>query len=178
MSQNIGLQPEGRNADKRMMRSLILRRLGTLPVLFTLAGFCGATLLRFAPGFDADERELDMRLSAESLARIRESHAGDRNLISYYARFLTGALSGDLGVSRNLDRPVTELLRERLPVTVRLVAYGILAAWSAGLALALAAMLRPGGAVFDLLGTLSSSILLSRPGALFVMLFLYWLGAL
>ena len=178
MSQNIGLQPEGRNADKRMMRSLILRRLCTLPVLFALAGFCGATLLRFAPGFDADERELDTRLSAESLARIRESHTADRNLITYYARFLTGALSGDLGVSRNLDRPVTELLRERLPVTIRLVAYGILAAWIAGLGCALAAMLRPGGVVFDLLGTVSSSILLSLPAALFGILFLYWRGPL
>jgi ABC-type dipeptide/oligopeptide/nickel transport system permease component len=84
-----------------MMRSFILRRLSTLPLLFALAGFCGATLLRFAPGFDVDERELDTRLSADSLARIRESHAADRNLFAYYARFLTGALSGDLGVSRN-----------------------------------------------------------------------------
>src|SRR5215472_13589027 len=121
------------------MLSLALRRFCALPLLFVLAGFCGATLLRFAPGFEADERALDTRRSAAGLAQIRESHAGERNILAYYGRFLAGALAGDLGVSRSLARPVTELMRERFPVTARLVGYGVLWAWVAGLGIALAA---------------------------------------
>src|SRR4030081_326737 len=99
------------------MRSLVIRRICMLPVLFALAGFCGATLLRLAPGFDVDERELDPRVSAASVAHLREARAQDRNILRYYARFLAGAIFGDLGVSRSLDRPVAELLHERLPIT-------------------------------------------------------------
>jgi peptide/nickel transport system permease protein len=160
------------------MRPLVARRLCALPLLFLLAGFCGATLLRFAPGFDSDERELDARNSAETLARLRQSRAADRNLFAYYGRFLAGAFRGDLGVSRSLERPVARLLRERAPVTVRLVGYGILSAWIAGLGCAFAAALWPRGNVFDFAGTAASCILLSAPAALIAILFLYWRGPL
>jgi peptide/nickel transport system permease protein len=147
-------------------------------MLFLLAGFCGATLLRVAPGFGADERELDPRLSTETVARIRGSRATDRNIFKFYGRFLAGVFTGDLGVSRSLERPVTELLRERLPVTVRLVGYGILGAWIAGLGFAMATALWPRGAVVDLAGTVASCILLSLPAGLIAILFLYWRGPL
>ena len=155
-----------------------LRRFCALPVLFLLAGFCGATLLRVAPGFDVDEREIDGRLSAESIALLRGSRANERNLFTYYARYLAGVVSGDLGVSRSLDRPVRELLRERLPVTVSLVWYGILAAWVAGFGAALAALRWPRSIVVGIAGTLSSCVLLSLPAALIAILFLYWRGPL
>jgi peptide/nickel transport system permease protein len=160
------------------MRSLVMRRLCALLLLFLLAGFCGATLLRFAPGFGVDERELDPRLSTETLAQIRESRAMDRNLFAFYGRFLAGAFTGDLGVSRSLDRPVAKLLQERLPVTVRLVGYGIFGAWIAGLGCALATALWPRGMVIDLAGTVASCILLSLPAGLIAILFLYWRGPL
>jgi peptide/nickel transport system permease protein len=163
---------------KRLMWSLTMRRFCALPLLLLLAGLCGATLLRFAPGFDVDERELDARASAESLARFREARSADRNILAYYGRFLAGALSGDLGVSRSLERPVVELVRERLPVTARLVGYGVPAAWIAGLGCALCAALWPRGFVFDLAGTVASCVLLSLPAALIGILFLYWPGPL
>jgi peptide/nickel transport system permease protein len=156
---------------------LALRRLCILPVLFLLAGFCGASLLRLAPGFDVDERELDVRLSAESIARLRESRAANRNVFTYYARFLGGVFTGDLGVSRTLERPVTELLSERLPVTVRLLWYGILSSWMAGFGAALAAVRWP-GIVADAAGTTASCVLLSLPAGLIAILFLYWRGPL
>src|SRR5262249_10254587 len=80
------------------MLSVALRRLWVLPLLLLLAGLCGATLLRFAPGFGVDERELDARFSSETIARIREPQAG--NVVAYYAQYLKSAIRGDLGVSR------------------------------------------------------------------------------
>jgi peptide/nickel transport system permease protein len=155
-----------------------LRRFCALPVLFLLAGFCGATLLRVAPGFGVDEREIDGRLSAESIALLRGSRANERNLFTYYARYLAGVVRGDLGVSRSLERPVRELLRERLPLTVSLVCYGILAAWVAGFGGALAALRWPRSIVVGISGTLASCVLLSLPAALIAILFLYWRGPL
>lgn len=160
------------------MAPLVLRRLCVLPLLFLLAGFCGATLLRFAPGFDVDERELDSRRSAESIAEIRESRAIYRNVLTYYARFVGRAFRGDLGVSHTLRRPVTELLRERLPVTARLLWYGILSAWIAGFGCALAVALWPRTVVIGFAGAATSCILLSAPAGLIAILFLYWRGPL
>src|SRR5262245_50030702 len=143
-----------------------LRRFCALPLLFLLAGFCGATLLRVAPGFDVDEREIEGRLGAESIALLRASRANERNVFTYYARYLAGVASGNLGVSRSLERPVRELLRERLPVTAHLVWCGILAAWVAGFGGALAAVRWPRSIAVSVAGTLGSCILLSLPAAL------------
>src|SRR5438270_7966338 len=103
----------------------IFRRIVSFFLTLLLAGFLGATLVRVAPGFGIDERSLDARLSAESQQALREQQLKDSNILSFYARYLGSLLRGDLGESRILQRPVTELLRERLPVTMETVLVGV-----------------------------------------------------
>ena len=104
-------------------------------LLITLAGgFLALALTRLAPG--VDEREIDTRLSDESRAAIRQSHEGEKNVFHFYWVWLRGLAHGDLGVSQALNRPVTELLSERLPVTGRLLGWGLLIGWTMGLGLA------------------------------------------
>jgi peptide/nickel transport system permease protein len=148
------------------------RRLLTLPLVLLLAGLLGASLIRFAPGFGVDERELDARLSAESIQAIRQESAAGENLLQFYGSYLGGLLSGDLGVSRSLQRPVGELLGERLPISLRLAAGGLLLAWGAGMALALAAAAFP-GAGFRHAGAGLSSLALSVPAAALALVFLH-----
>jgi len=143
-----------------------------LPVVLLLAGLLGATLIRFAPGFGVDERELDARLSAESREAIRQEGTAGEDLADFYVSYLGGLLIGDFGVSRALQRPVRDLLRERLPVSLRLAGYGLLLAWGAGLALALAGSAFP-GAGFRPAGSALSSIALSVPAAALALLFLH-----
>src|SRR5438105_11484332 len=97
------------------------RKLGAIAALVLLGGLLSATLVRLAPGFDADERELDPGLNAESVRALRQSRAGEHDILSFFASFLRGAISGDLGTSHALGQPVQSLLRERWPVTVRVV---------------------------------------------------------
>ncbi len=103
-----------------------------------LGGFLSATLARYAPGFGADERLLDARLSSESAEAIRQEHPEERAVVSYYVGALRRMLCGDLGTSRTLQRPVKELVAERSLVTLRLVAAGLASAWIAALVLVLA----------------------------------------
>ncbi len=49
----------------------IARHLGAIAALVLLGGLLSATLVRLAPGFDADERELDPSLNAESVRALR-----------------------------------------------------------------------------------------------------------
>src|SRR5208282_3960021 len=89
-----------------------------LALTILLGGLLGATLVRLAPGFGVDERELDSRLNTQSIELLRQSHAAERNILGYYRGYLAGLLRGDLGISTSLERPVAELFAERLPVTL------------------------------------------------------------
>lgn len=150
----------------------VFRRIVSFLLTLLLAGFLGATLIRVAPGFDVDETSLDARLSAESQQAIREQRASERNILSYYGHSLWNLLRGDLGTSRILQRPVTELLRERLPVTVYTVAAGVAGGWVLGLGLALLSALFRFKA-FDVFASALSGLFLCLPIAALVVLFVY-----
>ncbi len=94
-----------------------------------LGGLISATLVRYAPGFGTDERQLDARLSSASIAAIKNTAAEERRIIPYYVGYLRRAMYGDFGVSRSLNRPVRELLAERGSVTCRLAGKAMLVAW-------------------------------------------------
>ncbi|MGH8967623.1 MAG: ABC transporter permease, partial [Actinomycetes bacterium] len=85
-------------------------------------------------------------LSAEQLAQIRAGYGLDRPILDQYAGFWTGRVRGDLGISVEHNRPVADLLLERLPWTLALIGLGILGASVIGIVLgALAAWWRGGG---------------------------------
>src|SRR5215467_5871349 len=98
-----------------MRRQVLVR--GSIRILLTLlvAGFAGVLLVRLAPGFGVDERELDVHSSMESVAALRA--ARDSNVLRIYGKFLTNAAHGYLGTSESLNAPVSGLLAERMPLT-------------------------------------------------------------
>src|SRR5579885_3539787 len=88
-----------------------------------IGGFLSATLVRLAPGFAVDEAQIDPHLSSESIQALRQSRLQQQNVLNFYWHSLENALRGDLGRSLSLGQPVTELLRQRLPLTLRIVAF-------------------------------------------------------
>ncbi len=148
------------------MGTSILRRLLWASITVVAGGLLSATLVRYAPGFGADERQLDARLSSASLAAIRNATTEERSIVPYYAGYLRGAWHGDLGISRSLNRPVRELLAERVRVTCALAGKAMLVAWLAAVTLVLAIWLSRLSAL-SVAGTLVSGALLCLPeGAL------------
>jgi peptide/nickel transport system permease protein len=158
------------------MRSLRWRISGhVLALLATalLGGLLSATLVRLAPGFDVDERELDPHLNAQSVQAIRDARHQDRNIVVFYFSYMKHAVSGDLGTSLALGQPVGTLLRDRAPLTLRLLAMGLGLAWMLTLSLALsAAWLRL--SVYDTLATVASGTLLCIPAAVLALLSVLW----
>ena len=142
----------------------IARHLASVAALVLLGGLLSATLVRMAPGFDSDVRQLDPSLSAESIRALRAEHAGERNVLQFYAGYLRGAMHGDLGISHALGQPVSTLLRERWPVTLRVAGIGLLLGWLLASTLAFSASLwhRP---VFEIFGTTVSGAFLCIPAA-------------
>jgi peptide/nickel transport system permease protein len=92
-----------------------IRMAGTAAAAALLCG----VMVRFAPGFGLDERQLDANLSAETQQAIRHSD----NIFN-------------LGFSQSLNRPIRDLLEERAPTTARLMATGVAGGWMLALLLA------------------------------------------
>jgi peptide/nickel transport system permease protein len=151
----------------------ILHHLFVLAATVLLGGFLAATLMRLAPGFDVDEAQLDPHLSSQSIQALREARREQRNILSFYLHSLDRALRGDLGTSVSLGQPVTELLRQRVPLTLRLVGFGLLLSWTAAMALALsAAWLR--AQAYDAFSTILSGTFLCLPAAVLALLSVLW----
>lgn len=147
----------------------ILRHLASIATLVLLGGLLSATFVRLAPGADADEHELDPSLSAESVRVLRQSHAGEKNIFSFYGSYLRGAIHGDLGISHALGQPVKNLLRERWPVTARLTGLGLLLAWIFASALSFTTCLWPRPA-YEAFGITLSGAFLCIPAAVLALL--------
>ena len=138
-----------------------------------IGGFLSATLVRLAPGFDVDESQLNPHLSSTSIEALRQSRLEQHNILHFYLQSLQRAFKGDLGRSLSLGRPVAELLRQRLPLTLRLVGIGFLLSWTAVLGLGLSgAWLRV--AAYDGLATVMSGTLLCIPAAVLALLSVLW----
>ncbi len=141
-----------------------------------LGGFLGAILVRYAPGFGVDEQELDTRLSKDSIHALRASHANERNILVFYVHYLRRLFQGDLGRSRSLGRPVAELFRQRVPLTLQSVGLGLLGGWVLGFGLALPGALSRHWS-YDIFSTMLSGLFLCLPSAVLALFFLYFGGS-
>src|SRR5947208_9542934 len=113
----------------RQVLHLCIGKLLRLSIILLLAGLIGATLLRIAPGFSADEQQLNSSLSERSLQAIRQARLANSNIPGFYFRYLAGLLRGDLGASQSLNQPVLELVRDRLPATLVNLLVALVLAW-------------------------------------------------
>lgn len=100
------------------MRTIIRRLLGAAALLWLVVSLT-FVLLRAAPG-DPAQLLVPATASAEDAARLRAQLGLDRPLAVQYARWISSVLRGDLGRSFALDRPVTEVLAEAIPVSLGL----------------------------------------------------------
>ena len=156
-----------------MLWRKLARHASVLIATVLLGGLLSAILVRFAPGFDVDEAQLDPRLNAGSIQALRQSRLAENNILKFYFHSLERALRGDLGPSISLQQPVSTLLRERVPLTLGLVGMGLLLSWTFAMAMALsAAWLRI--TAYDALSTVLSGAFLCIPAAVLALLSVLW----
>jgi len=111
----------------------------------------GITLLVFllnaAALGDPARAAMGQRADPEALERLRREYALDRPLPVQYATWIGRLARGDLGTSFREQRPVAEVLAERLPATIRLALAATLVAVVFGVAAGALAAVRPGSAL-------------------------------
>lgn len=131
----------------------------------------GITLLVFllnaAALGDPARAALGQRADAEALERLRRDYALDRPLPVRYLAWLGRLARGDLGQSFREQRPVLDVLAERVPATARLALAATLISVLLGVSMGALAALRPGSALDHLL--MAGAVLgISTP--------VFWLG--
>ena len=151
----------------RLSRSVL-----SLVLVVLLGGLAAAALVRYSPGFDVDENAWNPKISAATLTAMHASRERENRLPVFYARYLLAAARGDFGQSESFRAPVAELLRERAPVSARLLSAG----WAGGLLLgALLAWLAvwPRQVAIGWLTSAASGLLLAIPPAVLAIAFFF-----
>jgi len=140
----------------------LLKRLArTVAILLFVVG--GSTILvRFAPGYLSDVREMDARYAGAARVELTAEAARSSSVWQMLKTELGGWTRGDLGTSREYDVPVVELIRPRLAVTGGLMARAIALAWTLALGWAL---LSSAGRRPRMLWQAPSALLLAVPTA-------------
>lgn len=103
----------------------------------------------------------------ETLARIREQLHLDDPVPVQYLRWLGGVVTGDLGTSLRTGEPVSQLIVQKLPVTIQLAVMSMLFAMLIGIPAGIIAAVRK-GSVTDWLANFVALSGLSIPN--------FWLG--
>jgi peptide/nickel transport system permease protein len=145
---------------------IITQQLLRMLTLVLISGLASACLIRYAPGALVDERELNQRASEETLAALREQKAHQRNAGVNFVRYLQGLVHGDLGFSESNHSPVSALLADRAPRTLRDLSFGLALAWLVGFGCAMAVTCFPLIWSLDVAMVAAATLILSLPVAL------------
>lgn len=105
-----------------MGRYIARRLLVAIPTLLALSFFIYA-LVSAAPGDPAEEgarRISGNEPTDEQVEQVRKELHLDRPFLLQYTSWLGDALTGDMGTSFSLRRPVFDVIKERIPATLEL----------------------------------------------------------
>ncbi|HZV96688.1 MAG TPA: nickel ABC transporter permease [Candidatus Nitrosocosmicus sp.] len=148
------------------MLQLIGRRLlATVPLLLAVS----VVVFSFVHALPGDPAVLFLGEEAtpENLARFRAKLGFDRPLIVQYGEWLGRAVQGDLGRSIRTNQPVVSAIVERLPVTLRLIAFSMVISLCIAVPLGIVSAVKRNSGV-DLASTFFALFGFSTPN--------FWLG--
>ena len=160
-----------------MLRFILKRILSLLPVLWGIATLVFA-LMYIVPG-DPARLMAGQNADEATIETIRTRMGLDRPLHVRYGKFLLGVAKGDFGYSYRQRRPVSEVIMERFPATLKLALATILIALLFGVTAGILAAVRHGRAmdwgvmVLSLLGISTPVFWL---GLMLIVVFSVWLG--
>lgn len=160
------------------MTQSILSRIGS--AVLVVLGVCTLVfmLIHLVPG-DPVEAMLGESARPADRQALRQALGLDRPLIEQYLGYLGGLARLDLGQSFQLQRPVADVLTERIPATLELAGAALLLALTLAVPLGVMAARNRGGALdsgamgFSLLGISIPNFWL---GPLLILVFSLWLG--
>lgn len=164
-------RPKRRSARSRLARTLSLRILGVILILFVIS-ILTFTLLYLAPG-DLVKNLLGNRPSSpDAVAAIRAQYNLDDPFYVQYFDWLFNALRGDFGTSIRLQQPVSDVIAARLGITTFLISFSFILAVITAVPLGILSAARNGSGI-DRAASSASLFGLSAPSFALAILAIY-----
>jgi peptide/nickel transport system permease protein len=123
-----------------MLQFIVRRLLLTIPVLIGIV-FVVFFLARILPG-DPCYQALGQRATQEACEAFDERYGLNEPIPVQFGIFVSDLLHGDLGTSIAYGRPISEILIERMPVTIELTIFALTIATVLGIILGVASAAR------------------------------------
>ncbi|MFI6904446.1 ABC transporter permease [Nonomuraea sp. NPDC050394] len=150
------------------MPVFLLKRLAGAAVVLFVVSIITFGLSLLVPG-DPAIHIAGEHATREEIAAVRAGLGLDQPVAVRYVSWAAAALSGDLGTSLYNSQPVTEILAERLPVTLSLALAAMAVAVLISIPLGTLAALRPGGRLDRVISS-GTALAVATPS--------FWLGLL
>lgn len=161
------------------MLAFVVRRLLQAVLVMLAVALIAFAMFRFVG--DPVNSMLPENATTEDRRALRAQLSLDAPIPTQFQRFVRGAIGGDFGISYRNKRPVSDLIAERLPATLELVAAAAVFALVIGVPMGVYTALNPRGFVSNLLQVVSL-IGISVPtfvtGILLILVFSIWLNLL
>ncbi len=113
------------------MKGIVRRILSMIPVLLGVILLI-FIMLRIVPGNPVAVL-LGEHVNQDTIDRLTANMGLDKPVIVQFFQYVANALRGDLGTSYSMQRPVTAIIMEAFPYTVKLALMAALFAWVIGL---------------------------------------------
>lgn len=160
------------------MLNYIVRRLVYAAILLVLISFVSFVIIKLPPGDFLTQKIAQLRArgdrSAEAQVETYRIRYGlDQPFLVQYTTWVTNFAKGDFGESFEFERPVTELLGERVTFTVVLAFATLIVVWALAIPLGVYSAVKQ-YSVGDQIITTISFIGLGMPGFLLALLILYY----
>lgn len=144
-----------------MTRYVIRRILLAIPVLIG-ASFLIFLLVYGLPGDPIAALVGDQHVTPQVVAGLRDRYNLDDPFLVQYGKYVWGLLHGDLGLSIQGQRPISDIIGEALPVTIKLTVIAVLFEIVFGILAGVLSALKK-GSFLDNLVLVSTTFLVSIP---------------
>ncbi|MDD5654923.1 MAG: ABC transporter permease, partial [Candidatus Omnitrophica bacterium] len=158
-----------------MIAYILKRLLGIIPMLIgiTLISFL---VIHLAPGKPTTiQQALNPKVSLEVRDRLEKLYGLDKPLPVQYLNWLNRFIRFDFGRSFADDRPVTEKILERIPLTLVINIISLFLIFLLAIPIGVKSAVRPGG-LFDKSSTAFVFIFFALPWFWLALILMNWLG--
>jgi peptide/nickel transport system permease protein len=160
-----------------MLQYIIRRVLLAIPLLFVISLISymvielppGDYLVQYVASF---ENATGQRLTQDEIAQLRSLYGLDRPIYARYLRWIWNFLQGNLGRSFQYNRPVSELLAERIPLTIAITLFAMIFSWAVAIPIGIFSAVRQ-YSIFDYIFTTFGFIGLATPSFLLALVVMW-----
>jgi peptide/nickel transport system permease protein len=160
-----------------MLSHIVRKLIGVIPILL-LVSIILFTIISLLPG-DAAMAVMGESLNQQDLMKTRSELGLDKPIYVRYADWLSKVLHGNLGRALKSNQPVTEIIKQRLPVTVELTLLAVVISTLIALPAGIFSALRR-NSTWDVVDGIISMIGIAMPpfwmGILLILFFSVWAG--